>query len=420
MWWFGLSKPQWMIVLSAFLGYTMDCADLTMFNLVQIPSMRELLGNVGIAKLREAGNTIISYKLMSWGVGGVLFGVLADKWSRSKTMMLTIGIYAVCTGASAFAPNYEVLKWLQIGSGLGIGGEYAAGAALVVEAMAPLSQRQRSYAMALIQSSFAAGFLLAALINLGVGALDLGPSGWRYVLGFGFLPALFIFFIRSKVSDPEISVRARGQGSVRDLFVDTEVRRSTAVGIGICLAMMIGSWGGLTLLPVWISELVSQSGGTPAEAVREVSGIFIIMMLSGFPAYFLVAWLGERTWMTRKNLYRVVCAAGMLASLYMFLVNKDLAGIRMFAPVYGMCVMGGFAVFGLILPDWFRTRNRAVGVGTSYNASRFLSGVGLFSLLTLARSLGTPYAAAAATSAYALGFIVIPFGKETKGKPLPS
>jgi hypothetical protein len=179
---------------------------------------------------------------------------------------------------------------------------------------------------------------------------------------------------------------------------------------------MIGSWGGLTLLPAWITQLANAAG---TSAPFAISTTFIMMMAAGFPAYFLVAWLGERPWMSRKNLYRLVTTAGLIASLCLFLFGDSLSYVMWFAPIYGICVMGGFAVFGLILPDWFQTKFRATGIGISYNVSRLLSGIGLFSLFAVSGSLGAPATAAIAALAYLLGFVVIIFGKETKNAALP-
>jgi MFS family permease len=418
VWLTGLTRTQRYILLSAFLGYTLDCADLNAFTLVQIPSMQALLDTTDIDEMRSHANNLVAIKLVCWGLGGIFFGVLADRWGRTRTMILTILGYAIFTGLSAFSPTYEVLFAFQALAGLFIGGEYAAGASLVVESMSDMSQRHRGYAMALIQASFAAGFLLAAIVSLTASYVFSDDVAWRVVLGFGFFPALWVLYIRRhRVADPAFSVRALGQGSVRELVRDPESVRGTGAGILASVGMMIGSWGGLTLLPVWIGGFVVADGGDLNEVLRTVSYIYIVMMAAGFPAYFLVAKLAER--LKHLTLLRVVSAAGLAASLFMFLVVDSLTGIWLFAPVYGACVMGGFAIFGIVLPQWFPTRVRATGLGTTFNAGRLLTGAGLLSLFALSRSMGAPQAAATTTAAYPLAWVAAAFGRETKDKALP-
>jgi MFS family permease len=400
-------KYQRLAFWSAFLGYVFDCMDLNIFTLVLVPSMRDLLQTTDRDSIQQAGSIVIAVKLICWGIGGVLFGIVADRFGRARTLVLTIMIYAVFTGLSGLARSWEELIGLQGLAALGIGGEWAVGAALVAEAV---PDEKRDGAMGFIQSSFAIGFLMAAIVNW-----VLGPYSWRLVLAFGALPALWILFIRRRVPESErwISVSAQKQGSIAEVFAPG-LRRSTIVGIIVAAAMMIGSWGGITLLPNWIRELTAQGG----DPVKTTSFAFMLMMAAGIPGYAAVVW-GAKI-MGRRPLYFLCSLGGLLVSLYMFLVVKDLDALLMFAPVYGFFVMGGFAIFGLYLPELFPTRIRATGQGICYNVSRALTAIGPLTVayFGLATFGSLPHAAATTAIAYAAGLIAIWFGPETWRKPL--
>jgi MFS family permease len=401
------TKYQKLAFWSAFLGYIFDCMDLNIFTLVLVPSMRELLQTTDRDLIQQSGSIVIAVKLICWGAGGVLFGIIADRFGRARTLVVTILIYAVFTGLSGLARSWAELVILQGIAAFGIGGEWAVGAALVAEAL-PDDKRDR--AMGLIQSSFAIGFLMAAVVNW-----VLGPYSWRWVLVFGLLPALWVLFVRRQVPESErwISVSARKQGSVGDVF-GPGLRRSTVVGVIVAAAMMIGSWGGITLLPNWIRELTGQSGDT----VKITSYAFILMMGAGIPGYAAVVWGGKI--MGRRPLYFLCSLGGLLVSLYMFLVVRDLDALLVFAPVYGFFVMGGFAIFGLYLPELFPTRIRATGQGICYNVSRAITAIGPLAVayFGLATFGSLPHAAATTAIAYAVGLIAIWFGPETWRKPL--
>ena len=392
---------------SAFLGYMFDCMDLNIFTLILVPSMRELLQTNDRALVLQAGSVVIAVKLMCWGIGGILFGIVADRFGRARTLFATILIYAVFTGLSGLARSWEELLGLQAIAAFGLGGEWAVGAALLAEA---LPDHKRDAAMGLLQSSFAIGFLAAAIVNW-----ILGPYGWRWVLAFGFLPAVWVLLVRRRIPESErwISARAGTPKPVADVF-GPGLRRSTTVGIVIAAAMMIGSWGGITLLPNWIRELAGQTG----DPVRITSIVFILMMGAAIPGYAAVVWVGK--FIGRRPLYFLCGLGGMLASLYLFLAVKDLQALLWFAPIYGFFVMGGFAIFPLYLPELFPTRVRVTGQGICFNVSRALSAIGPLAVAFLGSAAlsSLAHAAAIAETAYAVGLVAIWFGPETWRKPL--
>ena len=158
--------------------------------------MTELMGpGASEATISFYSSAVFSATLVGWALGGVIFGIIADYIGRTKALVATILIYSLFTGLSAVSDTWWQLAIFRFITGLGLGGEWAAGAALVAEVW---PDRLRAKAGALLQSAAAFGYFFAALIALFVGA-----SSWRYVYLVGALPAVFVLFIRMIVKEPK-------------------------------------------------------------------------------------------------------------------------------------------------------------------------------------------------------------------------
>jgi MFS family permease len=413
----GIARYQWMALWSAFLGWMFDSTDLNLFTLVLFPSVTELIHSPTPATVAQIGSYIMAIKLLSWGLGGILFGVVADRIGRSRTMVITIIIYAVFTALSGLAQNWQQLAFFQAVAGFGIGGEWAAGAALIAETW---DEKHRARAMQVMQMAFSFGFLLAALDNL-----LLGPISWRWVLAVGAVPAVVALGIRWFVPEPERWVRVRRDEKVASMtamqtfgtIFSPALRRRTIVGLLVSAAMMIGSWGGLTLLPSWIQQLVRASGGTSLAGVHAISYAFIWMMIGSVLGYISLIFLTES--IGRRGSYFLFALGSLLSSLYLFMLVKDLPSLMWFMPVYGYFIIGGFGTFAVYLPELFPTRVRASGQGFCWNAARSITAIGPLIGGVLVGTFGSFPAAAASTIAfYLIGMIAIWFGPETKGVPL--
>src|SRR3984885_11108880 len=171
----------WASLGSACLGWMFDAMDLQLFTVILFPSVSDLIGTNNPAAVAYAGGLIMACKLLAWGLGGIVFGVVADRLGRSRTMALTVLIYSVFTGLSALSQNWWELALLQALAGIGIGGEWAAGSALVAETW---PERSRQRALQVMQMSFAFGFFLAGSI-----AVAVSTHGWRWVGVVGGRPA---------------------------------------------------------------------------------------------------------------------------------------------------------------------------------------------------------------------------------------
>ena len=195
-----VSRYQWLVLMVAWLGWVFDSMDGTLYSLVQKPSMIELMGaGTSDADIGFYSGIVFSVTLAGWAMGGIVFGIIADYIGRTKALVATILIYSLFTGLSAAAQSWGQLAAFRFITGLGLGGEWAAGAALVAEVW---PDRLRAKAGAILQSAAAFGYFFAALINLKVGV-----TNWRYVYLVGAAPAIFVLFIRMLVKEPDAWIK---------------------------------------------------------------------------------------------------------------------------------------------------------------------------------------------------------------------
>jgi MFS family permease len=417
----GLTRGAKLALVSGFLGWMFDSMDLNVFTLVLLPSIRDLTGAETPAAVAQYGGIIIAAKIFAWGLGGVLFGVIADRIGRSKTLVITILIYSVFTALSGLAQGWLQLALLQAGAGIGIGGEWAAGAALIAETW---PARSRARAMQIMQMAFAFGFFAAAGINI-----VLGPISWRYVLAAGILPAIVTLFIRAFVPEPELwrTARAKAKADAVDggpadtagatfaLIFKPGLLGRTIVGALVTLAMLVGSWAALTLLPGWINQL--QPPINPATASWNVSYCFILLNIGAVFGYLVLMVVNDR--LGRRLSYFIFCAGSLASILYTFRASTTYADLQIMLPVLGFFIIGGFGTFASYLPELYPTRVRATGQGFCYNVSRMMTAPGPLIAGTLVGTFGSiPRACSAVALFMIVGLIVIWFGPETSGKPL--
>jgi MFS family permease len=412
-----IKKGQWLALLSALLGWLFDSMDLNLFTLILFPSVAQLTKSSDPAAVAQIGGYIVAIKLFCWGIGGIVFGILADRYGRARIMIVTIILYAAFTGLSGLARTWQELALLQAIAGLGIGGEWAAGAALVAETW---PMRHRAKAMQAMQFGFVLGFFLAALDNL-----LLGPVSWRWVLAAGALPVLIVFIIRRYVQEPDRWLRARNEKHIRQISAFSRVsaifspslRTRTIVGLSISAAMMIGSWGGLTLMPSWIQQMIREEGNTAITGIQAVSYAFMLMMAGAALAYILLIFLIET--LGRRKCYFLFALGSLATTLFLFTFVKSFSDLVYYVPLYGFFVIGGFGTFAAYLPEIFPTRVRTTGQGFCWNAARCLTAIGPLIGSALVTNMGSFQAAASSTSAFfIIGMIAIWWGPETRGLEL--
>jgi MFS family permease len=422
-WRHGVTRYQWLVLFVAWLGWVFDSMDSTIYALVLHPALHELLGGQpGAVVSQEAigwyGGIIFSIFLIGWAIGGVLFGVLADRFGRTKTLIFTILIYALFTGLAALSADWWHLAIYRFLTALGIGGEWAAGAALVAEVW---PEEKRAKAAGILQSAWAAGFLIAAAVNM-----LMSHAGWRPLFVIGIAPALVALLVRLWVKEPERWLKAKEQErqpgaaqrpKLAELF-RPELRRSTLVGSGLAFVAVFGLWGATNWTPTLVRSLPEFASVSSATATTYVSWATILLNAGALVGYLSFGPLADR--LGRRAAFGIMCVGSLIMLPVAFLTPRSYANVLLLLPLLGFFNNGIFSGFPIYLPELYPTRVRATGAGFCFNAGRILASAAPFLTGFLVAALGGfGRAASAIALIYVLGLVILPFAPETRGKPLP-
>ena len=384
-----MNSYQWTVLLAAWLGWGFDCFDSLLFNFVApncIPSLLHLpLGSLAAktATLQWTG-IMTSVLLLGWAAGGVLFGAVADRIGRTKTLLLTMIFYAIGTALCALAPNLGILLVFRLLAGLGIGGEWAAGASLVAEVV---PEKRRVEAGALLYTSASFGLFLGTMVNKIVagGYFRSSPEvSWRYVLLCGLFPALAALVVRAFVKEPERWKQHAAQ-TVRlsDLF-QPAMRARTFSGLVTALTVLITWWSCNAFIGVLATNLAQTSALTEGlskaltlarvedwktYATNSFNLGGVLGTLLTIPAAKI---LGRRGMFA---LYFVLAAAAFFVTFGLTWPSHTRLGLLFFE---GLTIFGIFGSFTFYLPELFPTRLRATGAGFCYNIGRVIAAAGPF------------------------------------------
>ena len=420
-WFQGTTRYQWLVLFVAWLGWVFDSMDATIYALVLHPALHELLhvpggAPVSAEAIGRYGGIIFSIFLIGWAVGGVAFGVIADRFGRTRTLMVTILIYAVFTGMAALSTSWWQLAVYRFLTALGVGGEWAAGAALVAEVW---PEAKRAKVAGVLQSAWAAGFLAAAGINLA-----LKDHGWRPVFLVGVCPAVVALLVRLWVKEPERWVKAQAQTcrqsrrpGLAELFTPA-LRRSTFAGSGLAFVAVFGLWGATNWTPTLIRTLPDVSALDAATLSSLVSYATIMLNVGSLAGYLCFGPLADR--FGRRAVFGLMCLGSLIMLPVTFLTPRAYPQVLLLLPALGFFNNGIFSGFPIYLPELYPTRIRATGAGFCFNVGRVLAAGGPVLSGFMVATLGSfGRAASAMALVYVVGLLILPFAPETKGRPLP-
>jgi len=425
-WTTQVSRYQWTVLLVAWLGWVFDSMDGTLFSLVQKPSMTELMGHgASEAAIGFYSSVVFAVMLLGWAAGGIGFGVIADYIGRTKALAATILIYSLFTGLSAAAHSWEQLAACRFLTGLGLGGEWAAGAALVAEVW---PDQLRAKAGGMLQSAAAFGYFFAALITR---AVDV--ASWRYVYLVGAVPAIFVLFIRLMIKEPErwIEVRDRrrlakadqpsqpnqtNSFTLKELF-GPKLRRDTIVASALAFTVLLALWGATMWIPSVIREIGARDGLGLADQNRYATYGGMLLNAGSLVGYLGFGPLADRV--GRRLAFLVFFLGGVILFPVTFLFTSGITQIFVLLPLVGIFTLGITSGFPIYLPELFPTRVRTSGVGLCYNLGRVVTAGGVLITGTLVGFVGSYAKAASAVSLiYLMGILVLIFARETRGERL--
>jgi MFS family permease len=482
-WYRELNRYQWFVLIVAALGWMLDCFDQQIFMMARQPAMTELLVNddgltpfarlgtlfggeasppegpsagqsmipredgrfdPSLSTVNEYASYTVSVFMMGWGIGGLIFGVMGDRIGRAKTMMITILMYSVFTGLSAASTGFWDFAAYRFLTGMGVGGEFAVGVALVAEVM---PDRARPYTLAVLQALSAVGNISAALVSIGMGELVARgqvENIWRPMFIIGALPAVLALVVRWWLKEPERWQQASHEdavakklGSYRELFGHPTWRRHAFIGLALAFSGIVGLWG----IGFFVFDLVADvfrqrfadqglEGEQLTGEIAKWRGYASMMMNVGAAlGMYGFAMLAARV--GRKPTFAVCFIAAMLSTAGVFYFLEEFHQVFWMIPIMGFCILSLFAGYAIYFPELFPTHLRSTGTSFCYNVGRFVaaSGSALTGLLIAfyADSADTTgdaaapmrYAGLTMCGIFLLGLLVLPFAPETKGKPLP-
>jgi len=404
-WWHQADREARRALVAASFGWMLDSFDVMLYALV----LASLILDLGISK--QSAGVLGSITLLAAAAGGLIFGLIADRYGRVRALISSVLIYAIFTAACGFAQNIVQLAIFRILLGLGMGGEWASGAALVSETW---PDKHRGKALGFMQSSWAIGYALAAL----AAGLILPWKGWRVVFFVGILPACLTLVVRRRVQEPEIWKRNKALPSegfmhgFRRIFQGN--LRPITIAITLMNACTLFAWWGFNLwVPAYLS--LSRDRGGIGLSVHAMSGTVIAMQAGMWIGYVTFGFLSDR--FGRKRCYVLYL---ILAALLMFLYARVHTVWLLLAlgPLVAFFGTGYYTGFATVTAELYETRIRATAQGFAYNTGRVASAAAPFAVGRLAQQHGFGIAFATVGAAFVIAVLCWVWIPETKGRPL--
>ncbi|HXT16055.1 MAG TPA: MFS transporter [Gemmatimonadaceae bacterium] len=402
-------------------GWLLDGMDSVIYALVLAPALTELLPRSGMtaspANIGFVGSILFAVFLAGWG-SSFVWGPIADKFGRTRSLAATILMYAIFTGLAAFSTNVWQLGIFRFFAGVGVGGEWSMAGTYVAEAW---PEDRRAMGAGYLQTGYYFGFFVAAALNYTVGA----HFGWRAMFLCGFVPVIVSLYTFSNIRESPRwkahETEAKRAHPLREIF-GAEYRRRTMVNAALLTVAIIGLWAGAVYEPTAIVTLAKKAGMTAAGAAKMVSvgtGVLSVGTILGCICLPVVA---ER-WGRRLTL--ALYFVGMMITIplafgWAFYLEHGL--VPFIVILFFMGFAGGnFAAFSLWLPEQYDTRVRATAFAFTTSVGRFVGAGVNFLLAGMVLRMGTLGVPVAWTGVvFGLGVLVVPLAIETRGKGLPA
>ena len=407
-------------------GWTLDGMDSFIYALVLVPALRELLPRSGIpatgANIGYYGGLLFALFLVGWGLA-FLWGPVADKFGRVRTLVLTILCYSVFTLLGAFATHVWELGIFRLLAGVGIGGEWTLGGTFVAEEW---PEERRKNGAGYMHTGYYFGFFLAALANYTVGA----RYGWRAMFAVGGIPAVLVAFIQFGVMEPK-----RWQDRMKQLgkkwtaaqafmaLFSPEYRRRTLVNSALLMISMVGLWAGSVYVPSSVTQLAAREGFSDLQGSHMASYATMLLSVGTILGCLILPKVAEAFGrrITLGFYFVLMFISIALGFGYFFYLAKD-ALLWFIVSLFFLGVGGAnFAMYTLWLPEQYRTECRASAFAFATSVGRFIAagatllvGAGVSHYHTIGKPV------ALTSLAFLAGLLLLPLGEETKGKTLPS
>jgi MFS family permease len=402
-WWRESPAEAHRALVAAFLGWMLDAFDVMLYALV----LASLIADLGMD--RTTAGLLGSITLAASAVGGIIFGFVADRYGRTRALMASILIYSIFTFACGLAQSVVQLAVFRVLLGIGMGGEWASGAALVSETW---PAQHRGKALGFMQSAWAVGYAAAAAVT----AVVMPIWGWRAVFFVGILPAFFTFWVRRHVEEPAIWRHAQQQsgprGSVIDIFRGPVLRLTVAITL-MNACTMFAWWGFNLWIPAYLS--IPETEGGLGLSAYAMSGLIIAMQVGMWFGYVTFGYISDAVGRKRAYIVYVVSAAVLI---FAYTATKQTLVLLLLGPFVAFFGTGYFSGFGAVTAEIYPTTIRATAQGFTYNIGRIASAIAPFAVGSIAQTHGFRAALSLAALAFLLAGVTWLWIPETKGKAL--
>jgi MFS family permease len=410
LWWREGDRPARRAFVASSLGWMLDSFDVNLYALALPAVMAELQLDAGTA------GSLQSLTLVSAAAGGLIFGVIADRYGRVRALVWSVIIYSVFTAACGLATTAAALAVFRIGLGLGMGAEWASGAALVSETW---PDRHRAKALAFVQSAWAIGFALAAVVSYLVQSV--AGLSWRAVFFVGILPALATLWIRRRVHEPEIWQRHRRERppSDRDILTRTlaglggpRLRFTAALSL-LSSCTLFAYWGFNTWVPTYLSA--SPANGGIGLAASAMTALIVANQCGTWFGYVTFGYVADALGRRRAYVGYLLAAAVLI---WAYTAVRQPWALLALGPVASFFATGHFSGFGTVSAELYPTEVRATAQAFTYNVGRIASAYAPWLVGALAETHGFPAALSVTAAAFVLAaacWIVLP---ETRGRAI--
>ena len=403
-WWQQGTPEARKALIAAALGWMLDSFDVMLYALV----LTSIMADLGIG--RDTAGALGSATLLASAAGGMMFGVVADRFGRTRALIGSVLIYSVFTAACGLATTVTQLAIFRILLGIGMGGEWASGAALVSETW---PAEHRGKALGLMQSAWAIGYGLAALVTM----IVLPLWGWRAVFFVGVLPAFFTLWVRRNVEEPELwrnrqSKPLGSRAKFRDIFAGNMWRLTLAITLMNAFTMF--AWWGFNLwLPGYL-QMPASAGGVGLSTTMMTS--FVIAMQVGMWFGYVTFGFVSDVFGRRRSYVVYTLTAAALILLYIS-VSVPLV-LLLLGPFVAFFATGYFSGFGAVTAEIYPTDIRATAQGFTYNIGRIASAAAPYAVGSLAQTQGFGLALSTTSVAFVLAAVMWVWIPETRGRVL--
>jgi MFS family permease len=406
------------VLLIASAGWVFDVYEGQIFNTTRGDLLGELIVADSPAEhaaaVKSLGDAFLGIFLAGGMVGGIFFGALGDRWGRKPALILTILMYSLFSGLTYFATSLWQVGVLRFLVSMGVGGEWAIGAALVADVF---PGRARAQAASVFQASSTLGTWMAGIVAIAIG------SQWRYGYLVGVLPALLVLWVRSRVEEPAAwkrleSAPSKKKGSLVELFGDARWR-GRAIGGILLAAVGLATFWGVTVAGQDLAEQFALHGGAQPAAANSMGkfAYSIVQATGGGVGLFAFGPLCQA--IGRKKAFVLVQLLGVAIVPFACYVPRSYTQLLFVLPFYGAFTLAIHAGYAVYFPELFPARLRALGASVCFNGGRIVAAVMLPLAGCVKGLLVLPQALSLLSLTFLLGLVVIAFMPETKGQPLP-